>query len=180
MFLANELELVILTNERLLIEKRGVVEKLTRTEHLQIVNIDQISSISYSRAPVNYPTIIFSSVFIFLLLIPFFLGFTSVIPEINFLVEVIILIILAPFLYLFWWGLRLTKRSIVIQVIGLTKLVTIGEKKGAPIWFLKSFQEAVFERIHHTFHSQATGTDHKHIDEDSHLEITEYPSNTAR
>ena len=72
-----------------------------------------------------------------------------------------------PFLYLVWFGLRLTKRSIELFVIGLPASIGIGRIKGAPVWFLIEVQNNITERIHHLHHGKVAG--------DVELDLQEYP-----
>jgi hypothetical protein len=69
-------------------------------------------------------------------------------------------------LYLVWFGLRLSKRSIELSIIGVTKPIGIGRRKGAPLWFLSDIQNTVFERIHHVFHE---------IDKGPITKLSEFP-----
>lgn len=145
-FISTELELVYLTSERLIIEKRTFVEKILKTNNVKSISVDQIAVVSFARAPFQLPSIIIGSVII-----------ASVTLDILFdiigLNTILAVFVLTLSLYLFWFGLRLAKRSIEISVIGVVESIGIGRKKGAPIWFLDELHQIIFERVHHTFHS---------------------------
>ncbi|OLS29114.1 MAG: hypothetical protein HeimC2_03090 [Candidatus Heimdallarchaeota archaeon LC_2] len=140
-----DIELIYLTSERLIIERRTIVEKMLKTSNIKSISLDQIAVISYSRAPFQ-----FASLFLSLL------GIVTISYSImydNF--ELAAVFSLTPIsLYLAYYGLRLTKRSIEISVIGVAKPFGVGRVKGAPVWFLNDLQNMIFERVHHTFHSE--------------------------
>ena len=50
-------------------------------------------------------------------------------------------------LYLFWIGLRLTRRSIELSLIGVPEQYGIGRSKGVPIWFVFDIQNLVFGKL---------------------------------
>jgi hypothetical protein len=138
-----EVELIYLTSERLIIERRTILEKLLKTSNIKSISLDQVAVISYSRAPFQYPSLFLSA-----------LGIITIILSIIYQVNVIpITIVLMPIsLYLAYFGSRLTKRSIEISVIGVLKPFGVGRTKGAPLWFLNDLQNMIFERVHHTLH----------------------------
>lgn len=149
-----EVELIYLTSERLIIERRTILEKLLKTSNIKSISLDQVAVISYSRAPFQYPSLFLSAV-----------GFITIIYSIVTNTNVILIsIVLLPIsLYLTYFGSRLTKRSIEISVIGVLRPFGIGRTKGAPLWFLNDLQNMIFERVHHTLHDDEEGADlHEH------------------
>ena len=140
-FFALELELVFLSDERVFIERKGILEKLLNTRNVRTVSLEQIAIIAYKRAPVNRPLLLFGLI-----------GISGLIA-LTFFVELYLIIIASItaliFLYIIWFSLRLTKRSIELSVIGSLRDVGLGRTKGAPVSFLADLQELVFERIHH-------------------------------
>ena len=148
-FLSLDLELVMLTDERIIIEKKGLVEKLLGVNNEISLSLDQIAVISYGRSPFNKPAMI-TSIVSLLTLITY-----STLRDSNKYFDLFILIPLFIItLYLVWWGLRLGKRSVELSIIGVLKNVGIGRNKGVPLWFLSDLQTRVFERIHHLFHEE--------------------------
>lgn len=148
-FLSLDLELVMLTDERVILEKRGFVEKLLRVNNEISLSLDQIAVISYGRAPFNRPALLTS----FLGILPLVIYSTLRDASNNFDLMILIPLFII-FLYLGWWGLRLDKRSIELSIIGVLKNIGIGRNKGVPLWFLSDVQTRVFERIHHLFHEE--------------------------
>ncbi len=147
-----EVELTYLTNERLIIERRTILEKLLKTSNIKSISLDQVAVISYSRAPFQYPSLFFSAIGYVLI------GY-SILYDYN---SVDISLVLLPIsLYLSYFGFRLTKRSIEISVIGVQKPFGIGRVKGAPLWFLNDLQDMIFERVHHTFHDEESYNIHE-------------------
>ena len=53
-----------------------------------------------------------------------------------------------PTAYLFWIGLRLSKRSIELSIFGISKNLGIGREKGVPLWFVYDLQLLVFSSSH--------------------------------
>ncbi|MCE7733638.1 MAG: hypothetical protein GPJ54_02090 [Candidatus Heimdallarchaeota archaeon] len=145
-----EVELIYLTSERLIIERRTILEKLLKTSNIKSISLDQVAVISYSRAPFQYPSLFLSA-----------LGFVTIILSFVYDVNaILIVIVLLPIsLYLAYFGSRLTKRSIEISVIGVLKPFGVGRTKGAPLWFLNDLQNMIFERVHHTLHDDEEGQD---------------------
>ncbi|MCH8906099.1 MAG: hypothetical protein IH840_03335 [Candidatus Heimdallarchaeota archaeon] len=160
-YLATELELVMLTSERVIIERRSIVEKLLKTSNIQSISIDQIAVISHSRPPFQIPTIVLGIVgFSFSVYNMLVLTETGIIGLLGFHIT------LLPFeVYLIYYGLRLNKRSIELAVIGVPDTIGIGRKKGAVLWFLDDLIQLIFERVHHIFHD---------IDEGSRV-VQEFP-----
>lgn len=141
-----DLELVMLTDERVIIEKRGVIEKITRIKNETSLSLDQIAVFKYGRAPVNIALLAFTMI-----------SLTSItalliVVELQVVFIVLNIILLIILLMLLWYSLRLNKRSIELSVIGVKTNIGIGRNKGVPYWFMSDTQETVFERIHHTVH----------------------------
>ncbi len=153
-YFALELEIVFLTNERLFIEKKGIIEKILRVRNIQTVSLEQIAILQYRRAPINYPGLTFA-------LVMLGLGILPPILVTNGLTILIAVPIVAVSLYLFWFSLRLSKRSIELNIIGVQNLMGIGRTKGAPMWFLKELQQLVFERIHHYEKAEYSNNSHR-------------------
>lgn len=148
-FLSLDLELVMLTDERIILEKRGFVEKLLRVNNEISLSLDQIAVISYGRAPFNRPALLTSFLGIISLTVYSTLRDASKYVDLILIIPLFIIL-----LYLGWWGFRLGKRSIELSIIGVLKSVGIGRNKGVPLWFLSDVQTRVFERIHHIFHEE--------------------------
>ena len=53
LLLSNELEIYILTNDRIIVVRRAIFEKLLKIQNETSVALDQIVILSYSRAPLN-------------------------------------------------------------------------------------------------------------------------------
>lgn len=154
-YLSLDVELVYLTSERLIIERRTILEKLLKTSNIKSISLDQVAVISYSRAPFQYPSLFLSG-----------LGVITIIVSLIYdTFSTSFIILLLPIsLYLAYFGFRLTKRSIEISVIGVQRPFGVGRTKGAPLVFLNDLQNTIFERVHHTFH-----------EDEASQELHEYP-----
>ncbi|MHA2338477.1 MAG: hypothetical protein ACXACX_14320 [Candidatus Hodarchaeales archaeon] len=170
LLMGSELELIMLTDERVLIEKRTIIEKISRTQQFQAVALDQVAMINYSRAPVNLGLLIFTILGFIASLMPLVMNFYSEVQLESTLTLGIPILLFLPLLYLFWFALRLTKRSIELAVIGLSQPVGIGRKKGAPVWFMIELQKILTERIHHIYHEEI-----KDELDDVDVEMREFP-----
>ncbi len=145
-FLSLELELIFLTDERIIIEKRGILEKILNTQSELSLSLDQIAVLKYSRAP-------FHRQLLYISLIGLIINFIIISVISDLLLILFLSAISFVLFYMLWFGLRLNKRSIELSVIGINLPVGIGRSKGAPMSFLVDIQEMVFERIHHISHS---------------------------
>ena len=170
LLVATELELIMLTDERVLIEKRTLIEKITRTQQFQSISLDQIAMISYARAPPNILLVLLAGAGLIFSFLPYTVNVLDLIQIDIVIITVIPVLLFLPFLYLLWFGLRLTKRSIELSVIGLSQPIGIGRIKGAPVWFLTELQSLITERIHHIYHE-----DVKESVDKFDLEMKEFP-----
>jgi hypothetical protein len=170
LLMGSELELVMLTDERVLIEKRTIIEKISRTQQFQSVALDQVAMINYSRAPVNLGLLLFTILGFLASIIPLVMNFYSEVQLDSTITLGIPILLFFPLLYLFWFALRLTKRSIELAVIGLPQTVGIGRTKGVPVWFMIELQKILTERIHHIYHEEV-----KDELDDVDVEMREFP-----
>ena len=151
---ATRIELIFLTTERVVVKHLSIIEKFLRVRREESLTIDQISIISYGRAPWNRGAFISALTgFLFSLLLLFLLiEELSVDPFIQFLVlsEIIIVIIVSISLLLF--GLRLSRGILDLHAVGRKKPLRLGLHKGVPRKFIQEVHLAVLERLHHTQH----------------------------
>ena len=145
-YFALDIELVMLTDERVIIEKRGVIEKITNIKNEVSLSLDQIAVFKYGRAPINIALLSFSLTSIISITV------LMIVVELQVVFIILNIILLITLLMLLWYSLRLNKRSIELSVIGVKTKISIGRNKGVPYWFMTDTQKTVFERIHHTVH----------------------------
>ncbi|MFX0113790.1 MAG: hypothetical protein ACFFB3_04525 [Candidatus Hodarchaeota archaeon] len=141
-----ELELVFLTNDRLIIVKRRVLERLFRIQDETSIKLDQIVILSYSRAPLNRNALY--ACFLGVILIIAFVPADEILALPSYLPILVFFLLFFPLLYLFWQGLRLTKRSVELYIIGVPQPYGVGRTKGIPLWFVYDIQNLVLGFVH--------------------------------
>ncbi|MFX0116057.1 MAG: hypothetical protein ACFFB3_16015 [Candidatus Hodarchaeota archaeon] len=141
-----ELELVFLTNDRIIIVKRRVLERLFKIQDETSIKLDQIVILSYSRAPLNRNALY--ACFLGVILIIVFIPADEILALPSYLPILMLFVIFFPILYLFWLGLRLTKRSVELYIIGVPQPYGIGRNKGIPLWFVFDIQNLVLGFVH--------------------------------
>ena len=166
-YFATRVEMIFLTSERVVVKHLSIIEKLLKVKRELSLSIDQISIISYGRAPFNRGVL-------GLALIGTLIGsgLLSILPQISEFSPIMqitirivgILVILVCF-RLILFGLRLSRGVLELQAVGLLTPVRIGLDKGVPRSFIQEVHLAVLERVHHTLH---------HEDRDR-IEIIEFP-----
>ena len=115
----------ILTNERIVIIKRKIYERLLKITNESSVALDDIVMIKYGRAPFNKNGLYFSnSSFVTIL----FVLILQNLYNADLIIEtpIIIIIVSNIVLYLLWIGLRLTKRSLELTILGVIDSIGIG------------------------------------------------------
>ena len=142
---SNELEMDILTNDRIVIIKRTIFERFLRITNESSIALDDIVLMKYGRAPFNKNALYFSvsgfSILIFLLIVENYY-------HIDLLLQTpFVILLLLIILYLFWIGLRLRKRSLELSIIGVNEAIGIGRTKGVPLWFIYEIQTLIFDSI---------------------------------
>ena len=169
---ATRVEMIFLTSERVVIRYLSILEKILRVKRELSLSIDQISIISYGRAPFNRGALglallgtLTVSLMMFILanglIDPFLVQMTVILISI-----LVILIVLRLILF----GLRLTRGVLELQTVGLTTPVQIGLDKGVPRSFIQEVHLAVLERVHHTLH---------HEDQED-IDIVEFPLESSK
>ncbi len=169
---ATRVEMIFLTSERVVIKYLSILEKILRVKRELSLSIDQISIISYGRAPFNRGALglallgtLTVSLMIFILangLIDSFLAQMTVI--------IISILVILVVLRLILFSLRLTRGVLELQTVGLTTPVQIGLDKGVPRSFIQEVHLAVLERVHHTLH---------HEDQED-IDIVEFPLESSK
>lgn len=160
---SNELEMNILTNERIVIIKRTIFERFLRITNESSIALDDIVLIKYGRAPFNKNALYFSftsfiTIFAIIILEYFY--------KIDLLIETpIIILLLVVTTYLFWIGLRLSKRSLELTIIGVSESIGIGRTKGVPLWFIYEIQTLIFDSLPSTI-NKISPEDYKKITDD--------------
>jgi hypothetical protein len=134
-----------LTNDRIIVVRRAILEKVLKIQNETSIALDQIVILSYSRAPLNRNALFACGIGI--ISIPLLILNHENIPLHEFLKYIIIIILSIITLYLFWTGLRLTRRSIELALIGVPEHYGIGRSKGVPIWFVFDIQNLVFGKL---------------------------------
>lgn len=139
------LDFVFLTDERLLIERRTIIDRLLSTSSITNIALDQISIIETGRARPNFPLLFGSSFFFMIGLITLFLLES---PLIQFFVAYFsfVLFLLAIF------ALRLYRRSVTLFVVGTQSPIEIAHRKGISLNWVQKLHDTLFERIHHVTH----------------------------
>lgn len=142
---SNELEMDILTNERIVIIKRTIFERFLRITNESSIALDDIVLMKYGRAPFNKNALYFSiSSFIAIFLVLIAENFY----KIDLLIETpLIVLLLLISSYLLWLGLRLSKRSLELTIIGVNESIGIGRTKGVPLWFIYEIQTLIFDSL---------------------------------
>lgn len=165
-YFAIQVEIIILTSERVLMEIRGLIEKILRVKNIRSISIDQIAIFSYARAPFNYAALAISFIGVVFLLEIFDTPLNlSEIGSPGIVLSMMKALLIISLLYLIWYGLRLSKRSIEMSIIGISRAIGIGRRKGAPQWFVNDMEMMIYDRIHHIYHSENT----------SDLKIEDFP-----
>ncbi|PWI47155.1 hypothetical protein CEE45_13140 [Candidatus Heimdallarchaeota archaeon B3_Heim] len=169
---ATRVEMIFLSSERVVIKYLSILEKILRVKRELSLSIDQISIISYGRAPFNRGALglallgtLTVSLMMFILtnvLIDSFLAQMTVI-----IISILVILIV---LRLILFGLRLTRGVLELQTVGLTTPVQIGLDKGVPRSFIQEVHLAVLERVHHTLH---------HEDQED-IDIIEFPLESSK
>ncbi len=155
------MEFVFLTDERILIERRYLLDKILSTRTIINIALDQISIVESGRAPPNWPV---SFVTMGTLLLSVFSAmitsnvFTKLIWGYVGLISTFILI----------YSLRLFRRAVSLFVVGSRLPIVIGARKGISVYWVKKLHETLFERIHHVEHIYSS---HKELD----TKINEFP-----
>ncbi|MHA1976609.1 MAG: hypothetical protein ACW98I_06915 [Candidatus Hodarchaeales archaeon] len=164
---ATRVEMIFLTTERVVVKYLSILEKLLKVKRELSLSIDQISIISYGRAPFNRGVLVLTLIATLIDLFLFFIltdEFTlSLILRMLILISSILLIFVIFRLVLF--GLRLTRGVLELQAVGLPIPVQIGLDKGVPRSFIQEVHLAVLERVHHTLHHE----------DKRNLDIIEFP-----
>lgn len=142
---SNELEIFILSNDRIIIVHRSIVEKILRIQNETSIRLDQIVVMSNTRAPINKNAFV-GSLFVFLITITL-IFLQNTIKILNTFLFLSIITCLAVGLYIFWVSLRLTKRSVELIIVGVSTPIWIGRTKGIPLWFVFDLQTLVFSAI---------------------------------
>ncbi|MFX0122394.1 MAG: hypothetical protein ACFFAE_02070 [Candidatus Hodarchaeota archaeon] len=142
---SNELELYILTNDRIIVVRRAIFEKLLKIQNETSIALDQIVILSYSRAPLNRNALYIGGIGIIGIPLVIMNYEKIYLPEIIKFIIIIVLTILT--LYLIWIGLRLTRRSVELSLIGVPEQFGVGRSKGVPIWFVFDIQNLIFGKL---------------------------------
>ncbi len=152
LFFSTQIELIFLTTERIRIRKIGLTEKMLGIANERIIALDQIALIEHGKAPFHRAALVISSFQILVASTGIVLAIMLLSYPLSLFATLFLSLILASGIRLFWFGLRITRRSLSLYVVGVRQPIAIGSLKGVPFWFIEEVQITMFERIHHYHH----------------------------
>ncbi len=152
MYFSISLEFVFLTDERIIVEKRTILDKVLSTRSITNIALDQISMIKSGRARPNYPLFYLSSISLIVSGITAILTSDTVVTLIGIYFGVLSLFVLI-------YSLRIYRRAVTLYVVGNKAPYEIGSRKGISVYWVKKLHETVFERIHHVEHIYSSSRD---------------------